>query len=94
MQSGGNIYTSMSSVCLENLEALSKKGVDMGVICNTVGNVYAGMSDTVRVVAASLSQSFLLLLDKLYTRELFPCNGSEYRCHENGSASPRQFLGR
>lgn len=58
MQSGGNIYTSMSSVCLENLEALSKKGVDMGVICNTVGNVYAGMSDTVRVVAASLSQSF------------------------------------
>ena len=42
IQSGGNISTSMASVCLENLEALNKKGVDMEVIYNTVGVVYAG----------------------------------------------------
>ena len=60
----------MVSVCLENLEDLSKKGVDKDVIGNT-GSVFyigvlsfiivrsppdqypAGMSDTVRTVAAS-----------------------------------------
>jgi hypothetical protein len=44
VQSGGKIYTSMASVCLEDLEALGKKGVDMEVIYNTVGIVYAGRS--------------------------------------------------
>ena len=43
-QSGGDIDTSMTSVCLENLEALSERGVDMEVIYNTVGIVYAGRS--------------------------------------------------
>lgn len=41
-QSGGDIEASMASACLGNLEVLSKNGVDMEVICNTVGIVYAG----------------------------------------------------
>ena len=34
----------MISTCLENLEDLGKKGVDMEVICNTAGGIYAGRS--------------------------------------------------
>ena len=43
-QSGGEIDASMASACLENLETLSKREVDMEVIYNTVGIVYVGMS--------------------------------------------------
>ena len=43
-QSGGGIDASMTSVCLENLETLKKKGVDMEVVYNTVGIVYVGTS--------------------------------------------------
>ena len=31
-------------MCLENLEALEKKGIDVEVICNTTGSVYVGRS--------------------------------------------------
>ena len=43
-QSGGGIDSSIVSTCLENLEDLDKKGVDMEVICNTAGITYAGRS--------------------------------------------------
>ena len=43
-QSGGDINVSMVSTCLENLESLAEKGVDMEVICNTTGTVYVGGS--------------------------------------------------
>lgn len=68
VQLGGGIHTSMVSVCLEDLETLNKKGIDIDVISNTAGNVYvgrscfpphaapliapAGMSDTVSVAVA------------------------------------------
>lgn len=42
VQSGGNIDPSMVSVCLEDLEALREKGVDMETIRNTSSFVYAG----------------------------------------------------
>jgi hypothetical protein len=41
-QLGGDIDTSMTSVCLENLETLNKKGADLEVVRNTVGILYAG----------------------------------------------------
>ena len=34
----------MTSVCLENLETLNKKGVDMEIVYNTVGVLYVGTS--------------------------------------------------
>lgn len=42
VQSGGDIDASMVSICLEDLEALSKKGVDKEIIRNTSSFVYAG----------------------------------------------------
>lgn len=42
VQSGGAIDASMVSACLEDLEALSKKGVDEEIIRNTSSFVYAG----------------------------------------------------
>ena len=44
VQSGADINPSMVSKCLENLEDLGEKGVDMEVICNTAGVVYVGGS--------------------------------------------------
>jgi hypothetical protein len=41
-QSGGDIDPSIMSTCLENLEDLGKKGVDMEVIRNTAGIIYGG----------------------------------------------------
>ena len=41
-QSGSDISASIASTCLENLETLNEKGVNMDVICNTTGAVYAG----------------------------------------------------
>jgi hypothetical protein len=43
-QLGGGIDASITSVCLENLETLNKKGVDMEVIYNTLGILYGGTS--------------------------------------------------
>ena len=42
----------MVSTCLENLEALNKKGVDMETIYNTAFIVYIGMSRLVIVFRA------------------------------------------
>ena len=44
VQSGGDIDSSITSMCLESLEALDKKEIDMEVICNTTGSVYVGRS--------------------------------------------------
>ena len=65
-QLGNNIDTSIASVCLENLDSLNDAGVNREIVYNTVGAVYvgkspfspnalplivfAGMSDTVRVM--------------------------------------------
>ena len=40
----------MASTCLENLEALNKKGVDMETIHNTTSIVYLGMSRLVIIL--------------------------------------------
>ena len=65
-QSGGDIDASMASACLENLENLNKKGVDMEVICNTISAVYSGGS---LVTGHSLSLSIPLnLLQQCRTR--------------------------
>jgi len=49
----GDISSSIISTCLEDLEGLSKKGVDMGIISNTVGIIHLGMSDTTSLVLNS-----------------------------------------
>ena len=42
----------MVSTCLENLEALSKKGVDVETICNAASLVYIGTSHLVIILRA------------------------------------------
>ncbi|KAF9783495.1 cytochrome P450 [Thelephora terrestris] len=50
---GGDIDPSIMSTCLENLEDLGKKGVDMEVIRNTAGIIYGGTSGTTKTLLSS-----------------------------------------